>query len=231
MKEGPDITRIAALIGDPARANMLNALMSGRALTAKELAAEANITAQTASSHLGKLLDGGLAIVRQEGRHRYFAIADPQVADILERMSGLAASKGHLRHSTGPRDPAMRDCRTCYDHLAGESAVRLYDAMAVAKWFTGRPERPGLAKHALESLSLFGIDSDPLFRAKRPVCRPCLDWSERRYHLAGSLGAELLKTFLYRNWVKRHAHSRTISFTPKGDKEFAAILAFIQRQA
>lgn len=229
MKEGPDISRLASLIGDPARANMLTALMGGKALTAKELAQEAGVTAQTASSHLGKLLDGGLVAVRQEGRHRYVRIADAGVANMLERLAGLAADKGHSRLLTGPRDPAMRACRVCYDHLAGDRSVRLYDAMVAAEWFEGRPERPTLTERGHAQLGLMGINLDALGASKRPLCRPCLDWSERRYHLAGRLGAVLLDHLLQQDWAKRLPGSRTVRFTPKGEPAFDAWLGLIKR--
>ena len=119
MKEGPDITRIAFLIGDPARANMLTALMSGKALTASELAEEAGVTLQTASSHLSKLVEGGLVRPRRQGRHKYFSLANDDVARVLEGLMGLAAGSGHLRSRTGPKDPALRKARICYNHLAG----------------------------------------------------------------------------------------------------------------
>src|ERR1051326_4931839 len=133
MKEGPSIAPVAALAGDPARANMLSALLSGKALTASELANEAGVTAQTASSHLAKLEDGGLIAAVKQGRHRYFRLADRDVAEMLEKMMGVAARAGHLRTRTGPSDPAMRKARVCYDHLAGEMGVQLFDGLARGK--------------------------------------------------------------------------------------------------
>ena len=116
MKEGPDIARIAALIGDPARANMLTALMSGKALTASEFAGEANVTLQTASAHLSKLDEGGLLRPRKQGRQKYFSLASDDFARVLEGLMGLAALSGHLRSRTGPNDPALRKARVCYNH-------------------------------------------------------------------------------------------------------------------
>src|ERR1700723_2131243 len=129
MKAGPDIAMIAALVGDPARANMLMALMTGRALTASELAVEAGITPQTASSHLGKLEAGGLIEQEKQGRHRYYRLSDPDVAGVLEGLEGLAARAGHMRLRTGPKDPALRRARVCYDHLAGDLGVQMLDSM------------------------------------------------------------------------------------------------------
>ena len=127
MKDGPDIARIGSLIGDPARANILGALLSGKALTATELAGEAGITGQTASSHLKKLVEGGLLAQAKQGRHRYYKLAGAlRWPRSLKRSWDLAARKGHLRVRTGPRDPAMRAARVCYDHLAGDMAVRIF---------------------------------------------------------------------------------------------------------
>src|SRR5580704_4704673 len=129
MKAGPDIAMVASLVGEPARANMLTALMSGRALTASELAQEAGVTPQTASSHLSKLEAGGLVEQEKQGRHRYFRLSDPDVASVLEGLEGLAARAGHMRMRTGPKDPALRHARVCYDHLAGDLGVQMLDSM------------------------------------------------------------------------------------------------------
>ncbi|MEL7454334.1 MAG: winged helix-turn-helix domain-containing protein, partial [Pseudomonadota bacterium] len=129
MKEGPDIALFGALIGDPARANILTALMSGKALTATELAGEAGVTIQTASSHLKKMEDAGLLRQRKQGRHRYFALADDDVSHVLESLMGLAAKRGLLRTRPGPKDAALRKARVCYNHLAGDMGVALYENM------------------------------------------------------------------------------------------------------
>ena len=129
MKTGPDIALVASLVGDPARANMLTALMSGRALTATELAHEAGVTPQTASSHLARLQEGGLVAIEKQGRHRYHRLTGPDVAIVLEGLMGLAARVGHLRTRTGPKDPALRRARVCYDHLAGDLGVQMFDSL------------------------------------------------------------------------------------------------------
>src|SRR5246127_343856 len=129
MKAGPDITIIASLVGDPARANMLTALMNGRALPASELAQEAGITPQTASSHLAKLEAGGLVELEKQGRHRYYRLSGEDVAGVLETLAGLAARVGHMRVRTGPKDPELRRARICYDHLAGDLGVQMLDSM------------------------------------------------------------------------------------------------------
>ena len=129
MKAGPDIAMVASLVGDPARANMLTALMTGRALTASELAHQAGVTPQTASSHLSKLEAGGLIEPEKQGRHRYYRLSDPDVAGVLEGLAGLAARAGHMRVRTGPKDPALRRARICYDHLAGDLGVQMLDSL------------------------------------------------------------------------------------------------------
>ncbi|GAB2183295.1 ArsR/SmtB family transcription factor [Roseibium sp. LAB1] len=221
MKDGPDIARIGALMGDPARANILSALLSGKALTATELATEAGITGQTASSHLKKLMEGGLLTQAKQGRHRYFTLAGPEVGAVLEAVMGLAARKGHLRTRTGPRDPQMRAARVCYDHLAGDMAVRIFDSLQKRGFLTVSSDTGGLALTAdgtgfVESI---GIDLDALTASRRPLCRACLDWSERRNHLAGSLGAALLTCFTDSGWLRRDPSSRIVHVSPKGEAE------------
>lgn len=220
MKEGPNIAQIAALIGDPARANMLMALMSGKALTATELAAEAGVTIQTASSHLAKLEQGTLIGQNKQGRHRYFSIADPEIAELLERMTGLAERRGLQRTRTGPKDPVLRKARVCYDHLAGELAVKLFERLiAERKLKLGEDGEPTLSSPGKRFFSEFGVDVTSLEKSRRPICRSCLDWSVRRNHLAGGLGAALLNRFFELNWAIREKDSRAIVFSPSGERE------------
>ena len=221
MKEGPDIALIGSLIGDPARANMLAALMSGKALTASELAGEAGITAQTASAHLRRLEEGGLVGQRKAGRHRYFSLADADVGDLLEAMMGLAAKRGHLRTRTGPRDPALRQARVCYDHLAGEMGVRLFDSLVARAALTVTGEGVTLSTSGRELALKHGIDLPALEAARRPLCRACLDWSARRNHLAGALGAAFLDRFYHLGWATRIEGSRIVRFTSQGEESFA----------
>ncbi|MGV2974893.1 ArsR/SmtB family transcription factor [Roseibium alexandrii] len=225
MKDGPDIARIGGLIGDPARANILSALMSGKALTATELAVEAGITGQTASSHLKKLMEGGLLTQAKQGRHRYFTLAGPEVGTTLEALMGLAANKGHLRTRTGPRDPAMRTARVCYDHLAGDMAVRIYDSLETRGFLTTSSDAGGIAltETGEAFLATIGVDLLPLKAARRPMCRPCLDWSERRNHLAGAVGAALLSRFQQNKWLRREPDSRVVHISLKGDAELKAL--------
>lgn len=225
MKEGPDIARIGALIGDPARANILGALMSGKALTASELAAEAGITGPTASSHLKKLMEGGLLAQAKQGRHRYFTLAGPEVGAALEAVMGLAADRGHLRARTGPKDPAMRSARVCYDHLAGTLAVRMFDSLRARQMLAldGADDGLVLTAEGRDFVSGLGIDIGALTRRRRPMCRACLDWSERRNHLAGSLGAALLTRFQDQGWMRRSAGSRVVDVSPQGAARLAAL--------
>jgi DNA-binding transcriptional ArsR family regulator len=218
MKAGPSIAPIASLAGDPARANMLAALMSGKALTASELANEAGITPQTASSHLAKLEAGGLIGAVKQGRHRYFRLADGDVAEMLEKMMGVAARAGHLRTRPGPSDPAIRKARVCYDHLAGEMGVALFDSLVDRRLIAGGDLR--LTRRGTEFAASFGIDLDALSRARRPLCRTCLDWSMRRHHLAGALGAAFLERFYDLKWARHGRDSRAVLFAPDGERAF-----------
>ena len=224
MKEGPDIARIAALIGDPARANMLSALMTGKALTATELAAEAGVTVQTASSHLAKLDQGGLLKPVKQGRHKYFSISNTDVAAVLEALMGLAARNGHTRTRTGPKDIALRKARVCYNHLAGDMGTRLYDRMTDRGLIVENGDALMLTDIGFAFATDFGIDVAKLSKAKAPLCKTCLDWSERRSHLAGSLGRALLTRFEELGWAKREKASRVVTFNPAGEAAFDAFL-------
>ncbi|WP_075290069.1 ArsR/SmtB family transcription factor [Pararhizobium arenae] len=225
MKEGPDIAQIGALIGDPARANMLTALMSGRALTATELAGAAGITLQTASSHLSKLEAGKLVRQRKLGRHRYFSLFDDDVGLLLENLMGFAASRGLLRQRLGPKDPSLRKARICYNHLAGDYGVRMLDSMIAEEIIESREDELVLTDSGSMRMTGLGIDLESLTKRRRPLCRTCLDWSERRSHLAGSLGEALLSLFLDKGWAKREAESRRIAFTRSGERTFLDLFA------
>ena len=224
MKEGPDIAQVGALIGDPARANMLSALMGGKALTASELATAAGITQQTASAHLSRLEAGGLLVQRKQGRHRYFALADDEVGLLLEGLMGFAANRGFLRARPGPRDPELRKARVCYNHLAGDFGVRMLDRLVADGNMTLDGDEIALTASGESRMAALGIDLAPLQAQRRPLCRTCLDWSERRSHLAGALGEALLTRFIEIGWAKREMGSRVIRFTPPGEK--ACLAAF-----
>ncbi|CAN5587912.1 winged helix-turn-helix domain-containing protein [soil metagenome] len=224
MKLGPDIARIAALLGDPARANMMTALVGGQALTAGELAREAGITAQTASSHLGKLTNDGLLVRRRQGRSIYFALAGEEVAEMLETLAGLAARTGHLRTRPGPKEPALRKARVCYDHLAGELAVTMLDSL-LARGVIEDREGSLILGADTGFLRAFGVEPAALPRGRRPVCKACLDWSERRSHLAGSLGAAILTRIYDLGWARRTQGARLVTFSAPGLAAFEAWLA------
>jgi DNA-binding transcriptional ArsR family regulator len=220
MKEGPDIARVAALIGDPARANMLTALMSGKALTVSELAAEAGVTIQTASSHLSRLDAGGLLRPHKQGRHKYFALADEQVAHALEALMGLAAGQGHLRNRTGPRDTALRKARICYSHLAGEMGTRMFESLTARGHLVHAGEALHLTPTGEALATDLGIDMASLRKGRSALCRECLDWSERRAHLAGSLGRALLTRFEALSWATLNRETRVVTFSPQGAAAF-----------
>jgi DNA-binding transcriptional ArsR family regulator len=219
MKDGPSIAPIAALAGDPARANMLSALLGGKALTAGELANEAGITAQTASSHLAKLEEGGLITGVRQGRHRYFKLAGHDVAEMLETMMGVAQRAGHTRTRTGPKAPELRKARVCYDHLAGEMGVAMFDGLTGGRLIAGG-ETLRLTKRGEDFVRDFGIDLDALSGERRPLCKSCLDWSQRRSHLAGGLGAAMLDRFHDLKWARRDRASRAIHFSLEGERAF-----------
>lgn len=222
MKAGPDIALIASLVGDPARANMLTALMSGRALTVSELAQEAGVTIQTTSSHLTKLQDGNLLTQEKQGRHRYFRLSGPDVAAMLEGLMGLAARAGHLRVRTGPKDPALRRARVCYDHLAGDLGVQMFDSLVKGRLVNQQrePEQLVLTPKGKRFFETFGIDFESLGHTRRPLCKTCLDWSARRYHLAGALGAALLAHFYDHKWARRETGTRIVTFSRRGQAKF-----------
>ncbi len=222
MKDGPDIAYIASLIGDPARANMLTALLTGKALTATELSQEAGITLQTASSHLAKLTGGDLLALRKQGRHKYFSLANDNVAGVLESLMGLAAGSGHLRTRTGPRDAKLRHARVCYNHLAGSMGIQMFNYFADQHFLQIKSEGITLTDNGATFVRGFGIDLEALQKKRSPLCKECLDWSERRSHLAGSLGRALLTRIEELKWVRRIPDSRIIEFTKAGQQNFDA---------
>ncbi len=224
--------RSAALVGDPARANMLAALMDGRALTAKELARAAGVTPQTASGHLARLTEGGLLAVEQQGRHRYHRVASASVAHMLESIMSVAAECGGVARgkpiSVGPRDKALRHARTCYDHLAGELAVRLADKLIERGHVDFSADGGALTPEGATFLIALGVQFEAKSshaasgRGSRLFCRPCLDWSERRSHIAGAVGAAICQCCLGHGWVKRLDGTRAIEVTPAGRRGFAS---------
>lgn len=220
MKNGPDIARIAALVGDPARAGMLTALMDNQALTASELALEAGVTPQTASTHLSRLVEAGLLHQTRQGRHRYFAIGGGEVAAMLEAIMGVAEKRGPSRIRPGPRDESMRDARVCYDHLAGRRAVMLMDSLCAGGALSDAGDRLELTRHGIERFAEVGLDVAGIKAGRRPMCRPCLDWSVRRPHLAGAVGAAFFARIVELGWARREPDSRVVRFSPSGEAAF-----------
>jgi len=220
MKEGPVIASVAALLGDPARANILTALMDGRALTVSELAEDAGVTLQTASGHLAKLDAANLLTGEKQGRHRYFRLSGPDVAQVLEALMGLAQRTGATRVRTGPKDAALRSARVCYDHLAGERGVAMLKG-AQLQGFIDDNHDLVLTGKGRTFFADFGIDLAALEKGRRPVCRACLDWSERHSHLGGALGAAILNRLIEKQWVRRDA-GRVLTFTREGAEGFDA---------
>lgn len=226
MASNAAFAEVASLAGDPARAGMLHALMDGRALTATELARVAGITPQTASGHLMRLTAGGLLAVEKQGRHRYHRLASPAVARMLESIMQVAADTAPPRRKAfvGPRDLALRAARTCYDHLAGHLGVALADAM-IARGQIELTSDAGIVTDSGAALfDRLGIGLDVSGKRKgRMLCRPCLDWSERRPHLAGHVGAALCKHCLSEGWIKHVDGTRAVAITAKGQRHFREV--------
>lgn len=227
MASNAAFAEVAALAGDPARATMLNALMDGRALTASELACAAGIAPQTASGHLARLTAAGLLAIEKQGRHRYHRLASPAVAQMIESIMQVASTLGPSRRAVvvGPRDAALRTARTCYDHLAGRLAVAITDAMVAAGHVELASDAGLVTDTGMALLRRLGIDLDTITarrgrNTRRLLCRPCLDWSERRPHLAGVVGAALLEYYLAKGWVRRTDGTRAVTITPKGQRSF-----------
>jgi DNA-binding transcriptional ArsR family regulator len=218
---------VAALAGDPARVGMLHALMDGRALTASELAKAAGVAPQTASGHLARMTAAGVVCVEKQGRHRYHRLATPSVARMLESIMHVAAELEAPGKplSVGPRDLALRKARTCYDHFAGQLGVALADAMIEQGYVELTSDAGMLTDAGLDFLRRTGIDTAPLLkrrtqRSGRVLCRPCLDWSERRMHIAGLLGATICSHSFDTGWTRRSPGSRAVVITPQGERIF-----------
>lgn len=229
------LASIAAQVGNPSRSAMLEQLLDGRALTASELARAAGVTPQTASGHLASLAEAGLLQASSRGRHRYFRLASPAVAGLLQALFEVGdGARDERRVRTGPADARLRELRTCYDHLAGRLAVALTDAL-VARGFVDLGEDGGLLTPAgARFFAELGLDPhvvrpdgsrrSGLVRETDLICKTCLDWSERRPHLAGRLGAAFLRRCLEADWVRRRPGSRALDVTPAGRRVFDAIL-------
>jgi DNA-binding transcriptional ArsR family regulator len=207
-----DIATIANVIGHPARGRMLTAMLGGRALPASELARAAGVSNSTASAHLAKLTGSGLVAVERHGRHRYHRLADERVAELIETMSLLAPAREVRSLRDANKATAERAARSCYDHLAGAVGVAVADALCER----GALRRDGLTLGDPAPFAALGVEVDKLGRGRRPLTRSCLDWSERRPHLAGELGAALLEALFAAGWLSRRPLGRAVSVTPRG---------------
>ena len=216
MDPARELASVAMLLGDPTRAKMLTDLMDGRAWTATEMAIAGGVSASTASSHLARVSKAGVLTVRRQGRHRYYSIASREVAAAIEGLTSLAAMTDRLPRP-GPRDPALRRARVCYDHLAGEMGVRLYERLGENGLITGDDGALSLTARGESWCGKVGIALDEIRAGRRPLCRACLDWSERRTHLAGALGAAILERLFAWRIARRVRGSRAIILSPRGE--------------
>ena len=212
------VSSIAAAIGEPARARMLYCLLDGRARTATELAAVADVTPSTTSAHLRRLEQQRLVTLVAQGKHRYFSLEGAHVAAALEALSVLAGRSGPVFVPDTPG--RLRAARTCYDHIAGTLGVLLHDRLTDLRWLVGASDKAyDLTREGVAGLETLGVDVDATRALRRRFAAPCLDWSERRYHLAGALGAALLSLALKRKWIVRDLDSRVLTVTSLGRRE------------
>jgi DNA-binding transcriptional ArsR family regulator len=211
------IAETASLFADPARAAMLVALLDGRSLPASELAFRAKVSAQTASMHLGKLLGGRLVTMSRLGRHRYYSLAGPDVAAALEAMGTLCNALRPLQPPADGSIVPIRRARTCYDHLAGKVAVRICESLQERQLLASVDDSFRLTASGERCFEDLGINLTSLrANRKRPLVRKCLDWTEHKFHLAGTAGAALLDLFREREWIKREVGSRVVTITGNG---------------
>jgi DNA-binding transcriptional ArsR family regulator len=216
MRADPRLAEVAALVGDPARANILSALIDGLARTAGELAYCAGVSPQTASGHLAKLTEASLLAVQKQGRHRYYRLASPRVAQMLEGIMSVAGDTALRQRSLSRIDMALRTARTCYDHLAGRLGVGLADALSARGHVVLAEDGGEVTETGAAFLARFGVDLDAARQRRRIYCRPCVDWTERRPHLAGAVGAALASRCFDLGWVKRQRDTRALAITPAG---------------
>jgi len=222
MVAAANLVEVAALVGDTARATMLNAVMGGQSLTATELAYQANVSRSTASDHLSKLVAARLLTVTRSGRFSYYRIASPLVATMLESIKVFAAIEAPPRRQPRSADEdALRFARSCYDHLAGRVGVSVADALVAMGHIVLTDEGGEVTSSGGRFLSAFGVDLKP--RTRRIFCQPCLDWSERRYHIKGFVGARILDRLLELEWLKCVSGSRALQLTPSGREGLSEI--------
>lgn len=220
MQSVPNVAQTAALIGDPSRAAMLTGLLGGKALPATELARIARVTPQTASSHLSKMVDGGLLVHETYGRHRYYRLSNPEVAQILEALSTIAPLKPVRSLREADHSKALRYARTCYDHIAGEVGVALTNRFLILGYLQEGERDFELTPMGTEWFEGFGISLVDLSQKRRQFARKCLDWSERRHHVAGALGAAFTNRLFELAWIQRVPDGRAVRVTENGLKGF-----------
>ncbi|HEV3427331.1 MAG TPA: helix-turn-helix transcriptional regulator [Paraburkholderia sp.] len=223
----PGLARVAALLADPGRAAMLWALMDGSARPAGELTLIAGLSPSAASAHLARLTDGGMIAAEVRGRHRYFRIATPEIAQTIEALMNVAHATAPERPVTRPARTVpleMRHARTCYDHMAGEVAVQVFERLVDGGLLTLKGDDLEATQTGAARLAEWGVDLGALRARRRRFACTCLDWSERRPHLGGALGAALLERFTSNGWVERTSRPRVLRITPLGQREFDAFV-------
>jgi DNA-binding transcriptional ArsR family regulator len=225
MSNAPQIAEVAALVGDPARANILCELLGGRALTATELALAAGVTPQTTSGHLGKLLAARLLVLMKQGRHRYYRLAGPHVGQMLETIMNVALSGPPRFQPKSRLDEKMRHARTCYDHLAGRLGVGLADRLIERELVILGEEAGEVTPVGADFLSKLGVDLSGARARRRIFCRPCVDWTERRPHIGGAVGAALASRCFELKWIERPRDSRAVTITPAGRRGLTDVFA------
>lgn len=227
MLHEPDLATVAALIGEPSRALILSALLGGEALPASELAYRAQITPQTASSHLSRLVDGKLLTVTSAGRHRYYKLKSREVAQLLETLATVSPLPEPRTPRVGKISPELCNARTCYDHLAGKLGVAVTRAMLERGYIVADQKNFTLTPAGMAWCESHNIDVDALKKLRRKFAYACLDWSERHDHLAGTLGASIADLFFARGWIKRLPHTRALQITPSGKRVLLADFGII----
>lgn len=220
MSQQPDIAHIAALIGDPARARILRALMDGRPLSARHLAQCAGVTPQTVSSHLVKLTGAHLIHVEKIGRHKMVRLANDDVYHMLDMLGSLAIQAGQFTQDSSDDSPELRYARVCYNHIAGDLGTHTYQRFLEIEYIREDDGIPHLTVEGAKWVERFGLDILTLAHARAPLCKSCLDWSTGEYHLAGSVGRGILQRALSEGWIEQDAHSRVLRFTQGGQAAF-----------
>jgi DNA-binding transcriptional ArsR family regulator len=221
MAESPNIAALAAPLADPARALMVTLLMDGRARTLTELGLATGLTKASASEHVARLEDTGFLRATRQGRHKYLTLASPAIAHLIETMMALAQPTPLIVQTFGPHDAALREARLCYNHLAGSLGVQMYRSLSARSFLAHQPGGLDLTPDGRAYCLAFGLNATDLAPTRPPLCRDCLDWTERQSHLGGRLGRLLLARMEAKDWFRRIDGSRALTLTPKGRRAFA----------